>query len=80
LSPHAHDTKTSGLPWSGMSDRSEISRRGFAGACALCALQKIQVDWGFQKLVDRFLNHLFDGKPLLGSDDFQLLQGPLRNR
>ena len=41
---------------------------------------KIQVDWGFQKLVDRFLNHLFDGKPLLGSDDFQLLQGPLRNR
>jgi hypothetical protein len=57
-----------------------MPERGFAGACALCALQKIQVDWGFQKLVDRFLNHLFDGKPLLGSDDFQLLQGPLRNR
>ena len=47
---------------------------------ALCALPRIQVDWAFQKLVDRFLNHLFDGKPLLGSDDFQLLQGPLRNR
>jgi hypothetical protein len=42
--------------------------------------RKIHVDWAFQKLVDRFLNHLFDGKPLLGSDDFQLLQGPLRNR
>ena len=59
--------------------RWECQKR-VAGACALCALQKIQVDWAFQKLVDRLLNHLFDGKPLLGSDDFQLLQGPLRNR
>jgi hypothetical protein len=34
----------------------------------------------FQKLVDRFLDHLFDGKPLFSSDDFQLLQGPLGKR
>ena len=71
-------------------------RKGFAGAheinYGLGMLERVRGyvrsmctpehsrDWAFQKLVDRFLNHLFDGKPLLGSDDFQLLQGPLRNR
>jgi hypothetical protein len=32
------------------------AKRWFAGACALCALPRIQVDRAFQKLVDRFLN------------------------
>jgi hypothetical protein len=68
------------LPERMNQQRPGNAKRWFAGACALCALPRIQVDWAFQKLVDRFLNHLFDGKPLLGSDDFQLLQGPLRNR
>ena len=68
------------LPERMNQQRPGNAKRWFAGACALCALPRIQVDRAFQKLVDRFLNHLFDGKPLLGSDDFQLLQGPLRNR
>jgi hypothetical protein len=41
--------------------RWECQKRVRGCVRALCALQKIQVDWAFQKLVDRFLNHLFDG-------------------